>query len=304
MLGVLRAADFPAEFLLSCTTCYFQMLKDDGIWRALPPKRASYFQEFMREYQTVREAEGRGSNNPQYYLELPYRDISGHNQEQWAIRSRSYDFLERKILPAVESRVARSLNILDLGAGNGWMSYRLSLRGHFPVAVDLLASELDGLAASAHYHKQLRRAFPLFQAELNRLPFGDSQFDVAIFNASFHYSENYADTLSEAVRCLRPGGSVIIADTDWYKHDDSGQRMLAERQQFFTKRYGFPSDAITSLEYLTDRRLAALEEQFDIRWRNYAPFYGLRWAMRPMMAKWKGTREPSQFRIYVAEVAK
>ncbi len=71
LLGVLRATDFPAEFLLSCTACYFQMLKDDGIWRALPLKRASYFQKFMREYQTVREAEGRGSNNPQYYLELP-----------------------------------------------------------------------------------------------------------------------------------------------------------------------------------------------------------------------------------------
>jgi SAM-dependent methyltransferase len=280
------------------------MLKDDGIWRALPPERTSYFQKFMREYQAVREAEGRGSNNPQYYLELPYRDISGHNQEQWAIRARSYGFLERKLLPKIESRIARNLNILDLGAGNGWMSYRLSLRGHLPVAVDLLTSALDGLGAATHYHKKLRRPFPLFQAELNRLPFVDSQFDIAIFNASFHYAENYVDTLSEAIRCLRPGGSVIIADTAWYKRDESGQKMLEERQQFFTKRYGFPSNAITSLEYLTDRRLAALEEQFDIRWRTYTPFYGMRWAMRPLMAKLKGKREPSQFRIYTAEVAK
>ncbi len=160
LLGVLRSSDCPAEFLLSCPTCYFQMLKDDGIWRALPPKRASYFQKFMREYQTVREAEGRGSNNPQYYLELPYRDISGNNHGQWAIRARSYDFLEHKILPAIESRIARNLNILDLGAGNGWMSYRLALRGHLPVAVDLLSSELDGLAAATHYHKKLRRPVP------------------------------------------------------------------------------------------------------------------------------------------------
>ena len=145
----------------SCATCYFQMLKDDGIWRALPPKRASYFQKFMREYQTVREAEGRGSNNPQYYLaaavQRPLRHITRSNgrSERAAIASLSTRYCRQS---SPEPR--RNLNILDLGAGNGWMSYRLALRGHLPVAVDLLSSELDGLAAATHYHKKFRRPVP------------------------------------------------------------------------------------------------------------------------------------------------
>jgi SAM-dependent methyltransferase len=276
----------------------------EGIWRALPPKRAEYFERFMREYRFIREAEGRGSASTECYLALPYRDLTGRNTAQWAIRSQTYRFLERAILPKIESRNARDLNILDLGAGNGWMSYRLSVRGHLPVAVDLLTSELDGLAAATHYQRKLTRLFPRFQAELNRLPFADSQFDVAIFNASFHYSEDYRESLGETLRCLRPGGYVIIADTAWYRNERSGQQMVAERQEAFVHHYGFPSDGVRSLEYLTDERLADLEHHFGIRWHTYSPFYGVRWAMRPIVAKLRGRREPSRFRIYVAEVAK
>jgi SAM-dependent methyltransferase len=280
------------------------MLNDSGIWFALPPQRVAYFARFMREYRTVREAEGRGSDASAYYLALPYEDLSGRNREQWAIRACSYRFLERKLLPEIEARTGLNLGVLDLGAGNGWMSYRLSLRGHSPIAVDLLASELDGLAAAAHYRQSLPRLFPRFQAELDRLPFADSQFDLAIFNASFHYSEDYLKTLEEAIRCLRPGGTIIIADTAWYKREQSGRQMLAERRDAFTQRYGFPSDSVRSLEFLTDARLTQMEEHFGIHWKTYSPFYGMRWAMRPLFAKLKGKREPSRFRIYAAEVAK
>jgi SAM-dependent methyltransferase len=300
--GTLHDREFPPEFLHSCTTCFFQMLSQDGIWQALPPKRAAHYSRFIREYQTVREAEGRGSSNPAYYLALPYEDLSGHNQKQWAIRARTYRLIEQRILPEIESRVSRDLNVLDLGAGNGWLSYRLALRGHYPVAVDLLTSELDGLAAVCHYRQKLPRLFPCFQAELNRLPFGNTQFDLAIFNASFHYSEDYAETLGEAIRCLRPGGTVIVADTACYRREESGRQMLLERQKSFVERYGFPSDGLSSLEFLTDDRLDALAKRLDIRWKIYTPFYGVQWAMRPLVAKLKGKREPSRFRIYVAEV--
>jgi SAM-dependent methyltransferase len=303
-LGALREAEFPPEFLMSCMTCRFQILNEEGIWKALPTVRADYFSSFIREYQVVREAEGRGSANPQYYFALPYEDLSGHNREQWAIRSRTYRYLERTILPQLEAARPGGMSILDLGAGNGWMSYRLTLRGHRAVAVDLAVSEGDGLAAAHHYRQKVLGLFPRFQAELDRLPFSDHQFDLAIFNASFHYSEDYAETLGEAIRCVRPGGAVIIADTAWYSREESGQEMLAERQKTFVARYGFASDAIGSQEYLTDRRLTELEREFGIHWQKYTPFYGLRWAMRPLVAKLKGKREPSRFRIYVAEVAR
>ena len=104
------------------------------------------------EYQTVRAAEGRGSEDPEYYLALPYRDLSGRNVSQWAIRARTFRYIERKILPPLEAVHPAAMKVLDLGAGNGWMSYRLALRGHRPAAVDLLTNDQDGLGR--------RRPFP------------------------------------------------------------------------------------------------------------------------------------------------
>jgi hypothetical protein len=76
--------------------------------------------------------------------------------------------------------------------------------------------------------------------------------------------------------------------------------MVSERRALFLERYGTASDSIRSLEYLTDERLRALEEQLSIRWSIHVARYGVRWALRPLMAKLRNRREPSRFRIYAA----
>ena len=80
--------------------------------------------------------------------------------------------------------------------------------------------------------------------------------------------------------------------------------MLEERRKLFIERYGFPSDELSSQEFLTGQRLGALEQRFRIQWHTRRPFYGLRWHMRPLVARVRGTREPSRFRIYSAKVVK
>jgi SAM-dependent methyltransferase len=142
--------------------------------------------------------------------------------------------------------------------------------------------------------------FPRFQAEITHLPFQSEQFDVVIFNASFHYSEDYEASLREVLRCLRSGGLVVISDTPWYSREESGRKMVAERHAAFLQKYGTASDSIRSLEFLTDERLEALEEQLSIRWTAFSPRYGLKWAMRPVIARLRGRRDPSRFRIYTA----
>ncbi len=290
------------EEAIICRYCAFALTHDRGIWLALPPDLKRRFERFLTEYQIVRAAEGRGSTEAAFYLSLPFRDLSGNNQAQWTIRAQTYRYLEANIIRRLSMLHCSPLDILDLGAGNGWLSYRLALLGHNPVAVDLLTNAADGLGAATHYLQKIETLFPRFQADLDHLPFGDSQFDCAIFNASFHYSENYTRTLAESIRCLRPGGTVIIADSPCYRRDESGRQMLGERRAAFQKRFGFPSDGLASLEYVTDERLHKLELTFGIRWKIHTPNYGLRWAMRPLVSKLKGQREPSKFRIYVAEV--
>lgn len=296
-----RSRDNQAEQLL-CTSCLFQILQRDGIWDALPPERASHYAAFIGDYEKIRAAEGRGSRNPEFYLALPDRDLSGRNQSQWNIRSRTYQCLVSRVLAPMEQCGSAPLAILDLGAGNCWLSYRLALRGHRPIAVDLLLNPFDGLGAAGHYQLRVPHLFPRYRAELDRLPFADRQFDIAIFNASFHYSEDYNRTIAEALRCVRRPGKIIIADTPWYSRQHSGEAMLRERRAFFQAKYGFASDALPSQEFLTDERLESLQKTFGLRWNCLDPDYGMQWRLRPLIAKLRGRREPSRFRIYVAEV--
>ncbi len=294
----------PLEVLTpqKCPSCGFVMEDREGIWSALAPAGEQKFRQFTAEYQGVRLQEGRGSAASDYYLALPFRDLTGRNVWQWNIRGRSYTFLARRILPQLEQQKSRGLDILDLGAGNGWLSYRLALRGHSPVAVDLLVNDLDGLGAARHYFASLPRRFPRFRAEMDRLPFAGGQFDLVVFNASFHYSEDYGRTVAETLRCLRRPGNILIVDSPFYQREESGRQMVEARHAEFQKQYGFRSDSVRSREYVTAPVLGELARQFGIAWIIARPWYGLGWALRPVRAWLRRRREPAKFRIFWGRV--
>lgn len=251
--------------------------------------------QFLRDYGRIRKAEGRGSESPEYYRALPFRDLTGRNSAQWAIRARTWTHFENSVLWELERETIRPLRILDIGAGNGWMSYRLALREHRPVALDIFCDPKDGLQCSRHYP----RGFPCIEAEFDRLPFEDATFDLAIFNSSIHYSIDYRRTLRETKRCLRRSGRVVIMDSPIYKRAEHGEQMRAERHEQFERRYGFRSDAVPSIEYFDEATLDELASELNIEWQRRQPWYGLAWALRPWKARLRARRPPSQFCILV-----
>lgn len=263
----------------------------DGIWRFLSAERATYLEPFIREYATVRQAEGRGASNSDYYRALPFRDLTGRFSNDWHIRATSFRALLRVIEPSPP------LTILDLGAGNGWLSYRLAQREHLVGAVDLQTNARDGLGAHVHYHAP----FVPIQAEFDHLPLAEQQIDLAIFNSAFHYSTRYETTLGEILRVLKPRGRVVILDTPIYHDAGSGEQMVRERQAQFQRAHGFPSNAIKSENYLTYARLAQLARALNLRWQFVKPFYGWRWMKKSLIARVRGTREPAQFMLVIGQ---
>jgi len=252
-------------------------------------------QRFLEDYRRIRYAEGRGSEDPAYYQALPFRDLSGRNPAMWKMRARTFRYFEQHILAPLETAAQKPLDILDLGAGNGWLSYRMSLRGHRVFAADIFLDERDGLAATRHYGNR----FAVVGAEFDQLPFPASRFDLLIFNASLHYSTDYQITLAEARRCLRPEGDLVILDSPVYRKRVHGEKMAAERHEEFQKRYGIRSDAIPSIEFLDEPGLADLSRSLNVQWTVYRPWYGFRWHLRPLQAWFKRRRPPSRFWILV-----
>jgi SAM-dependent methyltransferase len=267
----------------------------DGIWRFLLPESEAHYAGFIRDYETIRAAEGRGGNSEKYYRALPFKDLSGHHKADWRIRARSFNVLVNKVLTRLQAPLERSLKVLDLGAGNGWLSNRLAAQGDRVFAVDLLVNDQDGLGAWKNYE----HTFTPMQAEFNHLPIADHFADAIIFNASFHYSENYTETLREALRVLSPRGNIVILDSPVYRRAESGQQMVQEREAQFKEKYGFPSDSLQSENYLTYPRLKGLARELNLKWKYITPFYGLRWMARPLFAGLLRRREPAKFHLII-----
>ncbi len=278
---------------LHCPTDGLAFRQADGVWRMLLPEREAVYARFIRDYEAVRRFEGRGSANASYYRALPY-----HNSPDWKIRAKSFDaFL--KTLKVFEKPLG-SLNILDLGAGNGWLSNRLAARGHNLTAVDLTVNDFDGLGCQRFYETKFISA----QAEFDHLPIPDDAMDVVVFNASLHYSVNYKTTLAESLRVLNESGLLVILDSPVYHDSASGQQMVREREAQFTKQVGFASDGLPSENYLTYARLDDLARELGLTWKLITPFYNLRWSLRPLSAKLLRRREPAKFHVIVGAANK
>lgn len=286
----------------SCLACGFVVSEVNGIFRCLTVDRERHFRQFIREYELVRAKEGRGSPSSDYYLALPFEDLTGRNAWQWRIRAKTWHHMATSLLPEIERFHPQGCDVLDVGAGNCWLSYRMALRGHRSVAIDLLDNDDDGLGSARHYWPCLSQPFLRFQAEMDRLPFAREQFDVVIFNASFHYSADYEQTLSEALHCLRRPGHVIIADSPFYSCDEIGRQMVAEKHGDFKQRFGFRSDSIASREYLTEEVLTELTARLQVRWNVLKPWYGISWALRPVKARLWRRREPAKFYLLWGKV--
>lgn len=269
----------------------------EGIWRFLPAERHRFYAQFLDDYAAIRHAEGRGSDEPAYYRALPFVDLSGRHSAAWKIRAASYTVLLKRVLEPMGQKQKRPLTILDLGAGNGWLSYRLSLRGHQVAAVDLLTDKLDGLGA----HMQYDRAFTPVQAAFDQLPFPNGTADLAIYNASFHYSLDYRQTLAEARRVLVAGGRAVVVDTPVYQLEVSGRQMVAEREAQFRRDFGRAGNALPIENYLTHEQLAQLARTEGLNWQMIWPIPSWRRRLRQWRRQLSGGREAAQFPLLLAQ---
>lgn len=275
-----------------CRNCGNRYTQNGGVWDFLPPERATAFEDFLDSYTRIRHAEGRGGYDAGFFKALPDCPVDHPVAWQWAIRRRSYESLMGKL----KSMLIGGQRIIDVGAGVGWLSNRLAQAGFRPCAIDISIDDQDGLGASRHYDGD----WPLLRAEFDRLPLADNQADVLIFNASLHYSTDIVDTLKEACRVVVAGGSVIVLDTPVYKDEESGRKMLEEQKSDFERRFGDRSDALPHEGYLTWGAVERHGADLGLRWSVTRPWYGTKWAIRPLLARLRGGREPATFAILAA----
>lgn len=196
-----------AVLTLFCSKCSERYKIKNGIPRLILPAHLKRIESFCEQYDALRLQEGWASEAPEFYAHLPFRDLSGRHEREWQLRATSFRFLKDWVEQTYHNR---SLQILDAGAGSGWMS-RLLAERHEVLAFDVNAGP-HGLGSLP----QEKKKFMAVQAELQQLPIADKCLDVIIANASLHYLPQPQDFFTQARRVLRPGGKLLIMDSPVY----------------------------------------------------------------------------------------
>lgn len=260
----------------------------------------SDLERFRDAYGRHRAAEGRGAGGTDELLALPYIR-EGPHAAAWQIRARTFEGFVRHIVRPLAHRLGRPLRIADLGAGNGWLSYRMARLGHHAVAVDLRTDTVDGLGAAAPYGEFLPRMMPRVAASFDALPLAAHSFDLVAYNASLHYALDLRGILTEAARILDVSGCIAVLDSPFYARESDGAAMMEEKRRTASARFGRDADALMTLpfiEFLTAERLAQGSAGLDLQWRRRRVSYPLHYELRPVRALLRRQRRPSRFDIW------
>ncbi len=288
---------------LRCPSCGRSYSLIDGIWRLIPAAELARLQPFIDHYRRVRRAED-WVPDPALLPRLPYAPASSHHVTIWRRRARSFERLL-----AVLTRIGTDvpMRIVDLGAGNCWLSGQLARRGYRVEALDVNVDDEDGLAAARHLlasalavpatpcprvagHGQMTFGaevcgvpFGRVQSSLEWLPYLDCQFDAVVAAASVHYAFDLDAAVEEAARVLRLGGALILLDTPLYRHDSAGQALVRRRIADHRRLYGSDGTGVTGRAYLDVAALRRAMARAGLTYRE-VPVHG---AVRALLGKWR-----------------
>jgi ubiquinone/menaquinone biosynthesis C-methylase UbiE len=105
-------------------------------------------------------------------------------------------------------------SVLDVGVGPGLLTFDMARI----VGADGLCAGLDVSEAMIAMTKQRCAELPSVDIRVGdstSLPFDDATFDAVVSTQVYEYVAEIDLALREVARVLRPGGRVVILDTDW-----------------------------------------------------------------------------------------
>src|SRR3954451_5751376 len=122
--------------------------------------------------------------------------------------------------------------VADLGAGEGTFSQLLARTAERVIAVDNSERMVDFGAQLARKHGVANLEYRL--GDMEALPIGDREVDLAFFSQSLHHALNPERAVSEAWRIVRPGGRVAILDLVRHQFEEA-REMYADVWLGFTE---------------------------------------------------------------------
>ena len=106
--------------------------------------------------------------------------------------------------------------VIDIGTGPGLLAAEIAaVVGPDGLVCGIDISDSMLALASARTSRPGSAPIELRQAGADRLPYAQASFDVAVATQVLEYVKDVPGALAEIWRVLRPGGRVLVLDTDW-----------------------------------------------------------------------------------------
>jgi ubiquinone/menaquinone biosynthesis C-methylase UbiE len=163
---------------------------------------------FEKNYIHLRQKENRIFSNEDLLL-LPQVSRSHPHYKEWLLRKSSANKLCQYL-----QKKKKSLQLLEVGCGNGWLSRQLSIIPDSTVTgIDINTTELQ--QAITVFSEYSNLSFIAGDIRTGLLP--NHSFDCIIFAASIQYFESLEAILIPALQLLKPDGEIHIIDSHFYE---------------------------------------------------------------------------------------
>lgn len=162
--------------------------------------------ELEVDFNNLKKREGRNYSEDEIRL-LPFASSKNPHKEEWNFRAKSFMRFRTHL-----SGKRGSLQILDLGCGNGWFSAQLEKNfKHHYYCVDI---NLPQLLLGAKIFNSENLKFIL--ADIFEISFPRSSFDLVIFNSSIQYFKDLRILMREMFYLLKSDGEIHLINSPIY----------------------------------------------------------------------------------------
>ncbi|NJM80464.1 MAG: class I SAM-dependent methyltransferase [Flavobacterium sp.] len=229
--------------------------------------------DFSDKYIEIRTKENRILTDSEVE-KLPYTTKSNPNHKEWRIRQQSsgmiFNYLKNK---------KESLQILDIGCGNGWFSHMLSqIENSKVIGLDINKIELE--QASRVFNKE---NLQFFYGDIFKITKFEKQFNIITLNACIQYFPNFKQLLDKLKSCLVSDGEIHIIDSPFYKNEEISN--AKERTNTYYKTLGYPEMSNFYFHHSTDaisdfkiRYQPSKNRFYNFFNRNNSPFMWLQYS--------------------------